>query len=295
MSTLYWSSASSTAWGTGANWSTTSAPANGDTAIIDANGAAAIAGSDQSAVALAALLIKSNFGANFGDLATALKIKSSLVRIGDLAGSGLAQTAKIRVNLDLSTTAATIDVVSTPSIGPDAGLEPVRIVGVNSSNVLNVLSGRVGVATNKATDVATFGTINNVAGTVNVASGVTLTTFRQSSGAGSLYCAATTVTINGGQLDTYGAGAITTANIFGQAFLRATGTITTLNVYGGGTADFSASLIARTVTTINLYKGATLIGIDPSLFTVTNPINLVGCAPEDVTIITPPGRTVVIA
>jgi hypothetical protein len=48
------------------------------------------------------------------------------------------------------------------------------------------------------------------------------------------------------------------------------------------------------VTTIKLYKGSTL-KYDPAILTVTNPIQLLGCAMKDVSIIIPLNCTVAVA
>lgn len=296
MATPAWVGTTSSAWATGTNWSTSSAPANGDTATFDWNATRSVAGSDQSAVTLAALNILSTFtGYQFGDLATALKIKSSTVRIGDASGSSTAGAHSNRINLDLSTTATVVTVVNTATTSADAGLEPVRIKAVNSSNQLIVLGGRVGVATNAIGDVATFGEIDCIGSSavVNISSGVTLTTLRQEGGTVNQSCGCTTIYQDGGTLNTNGSGAITTIYVGGQANLNSSGTVTTLEVQADGTADMLNDLRAKTITTVKLYKGATF-KFNPAVHTITNPILLIGCELEDVTIQTPNGISIAV-
>ncbi len=73
----------------------------------------------------------------------------------------------------------------------------------------------------------------------------------QSGGSAMLKCAATTVTVRGGALQTEGSGAITTVNARGGTLkLHSTGTITTLNASDGAVIDFSGSNAARTVSTL---------------------------------------------
>lgn len=286
------------AWATGANWSPTGPPStSGDSATLDQNAIGSIAGSDQSATTLSSLTIKSTFILNFGDLATPLKVNATTVRIGDPGGSPVQSSGSPRINLDLSTTASNIAVVSSSTQGIDTGLEPIRIKGVNSSNKISVTgSAIVGIATNASGDVATFGEIACLSGgaTIRVGSGVTLTTWSQDSGTGNLYCGMTTFQQDGGIASIYGTGTITTANVSGQTTFTSSGTITTLNVYGGGSANFLNSSIPRTITTVNLYKGATF-SYDPAVMTITNPINFLGCQVGDVTVVTPNSISAVIA
>ncbi len=294
-STPIWTGASSTAFATGGNWSTASAPVTGDTAVFDFNSTRNIAGVDESAVTLAALYIKSTVPTanSVGDQATALKIGATLVRIGDPSLGPIAGGFCGRINLDLASTAASIVVVGTGQNSTDTSQEPVRIKGVNSSNVLNVQAGLVGVATNAPGDTATFGSINGLGGTINIGSGVTLTTMVQTAGIVYMNCAATTARQIGGTLTTNGTGAITSVYVGGKSTLNSSGTITTLQVIDGGTADFNQDFTPRTVTTLQLYKGATLnIGAH---VTVTNPIQLVECGAADVTINVRPNVSLVLA
>lgn len=301
MAAQLWVGTTSTAWGTSGNWASTSAPAtSGDSAQFDFNAVGGVAGSDQSATTLTALTIASTFQAfNFGDLATPLKVKAATAFIGGASG-GQKGTFTKRINWDASTVATTIVVYGTASAAAsaDAGLEPVRIKGVNSSNAISIYQGVVGIATNALGDVATFGTIS-VLGTqaqVNVASGVTLTTLEmQTGGTANMYCGAASVLNDAGTLSTYGSGAITTKlNVSGIANLNSSGTITLLNGLNGGSINLLGDARPKTVTNCNLYKGSKL-SFDPNVVTFTNPIALVGCNLEDVTIITPDNMTITIA
>lgn len=64
MSTITWQGTTSSAWGTGTNWSGGSEPSTGDTVYID--GAVSIDGVDKSAVNLAALIIRETYTGQFG-------------------------------------------------------------------------------------------------------------------------------------------------------------------------------------------------------------------------------------
>lgn len=295
MAAKKWIGTTDTDFGTAGNFSPSGVPADGDTLTVDQDATKAIAASDQSAILLASLVIKSTNAFTIGDSATPLQIGATSWRIGDPSGSATAGSYSGRINLDFGTDAFTgVVVAGSTQPGSDAGKENVRLKGVNSGNKLYVQGGRVGVATDNIADVATLGTIAVIGGTCNIGSGVTLTTLQQEGGVANLNCAATTVQHDGGTLNTAGSGAIGTLNVSSLANLAATGTITTLSVDDGGHANFLAGYESRTVTTIKLYKGATL-SFDPTILTVTNPIQLIGCSLEDVTINIPNGRTIAVA
>lgn len=224
-----------------------------------------------------------------------LHIGATNARIGDASGSTTAGTGSGRIKANFGTVQTTIVVVKTGS-STDQGKEPVRVRGTHASNKAYILGGTVGFATNKPGDVATFTeiSVSGASATANVGAGVTLATLRQTLGNATVGCAITSaLEQDGGKITTQGSGAIAAANVGGIAYLNSTGTIATLTVLGGGTADFTQSLQARTVTTPKLYKGATL-KYDPAVVTFTNPIQLIGCTLADVKIIVPQNATVAI-
>ncbi len=296
MSSIYWVGGT-TAWGTGANWSGAAAPVDADSATFDQNGTTAVAGSDQSAIELAALYVLSTYIYDFGTNGTPMKVDATLVEIGRASKSSTAGAHSGRINLWTPDLASTFLIFGTKTSSTDSGKEPVRIKSAATSGNKLIMSGagRVGVATDSIGDTAQFDEIACLSSgaIINVGSGTTLTKWRQELGTGNLYGALTTIQQDGGVLYTYGSGAITTANISGTAYLGSSGTITTLNVLPGGRANGLQDSRAKTVATINLYKGATL-DFDPAIWTVTNPINLVQCDLEDVTINVPKGLTVAV-
>lgn len=141
-----------------------------------------------------------------------------------------------------------------------------RAIYLKGSNIatLEIVKGDLGIAVleQETATVATlligYDAIPTSDSKVYVGSGVTLTTLTQQAGICVLGCAATTVTVSeNATLHTEGAGAITTANVYGTAHLKSSGTITTLNVWG--TADFSRDRTARTITNVNGKAGGKLI------------------------------------
>lgn len=285
-----------TAFATASNWSTGSTPIDTDTAIFNQRATGGIAGSDQSTIELTALEIDSSYVYYVGDNLSPLIIDATTVNIGKVSGSSTAGAGSGRINLSLPDVASTINIFGTKNSSTDTAKEPVRIkTGANANKLFMFGSGRVGIARDGVTDTAQFSEISclSAGATILVGAGTTLTKWRQTGGVGYLYGALTTLQQDSGTVYTYGAGAITTVHCSGTAYLSSSGTVTTLNINEGGTVDMTQSAVARTFTTINMYKGATLT-YDPNIITVTNPINVIGCNIEDVTINTPNGVTVAI-
>jgi hypothetical protein len=160
---------------------------------------------------------------------------------------------------------------------PTTSTEPaVKIKCNNAGTTLEVLKGKVGVATGTA-ETSTIGTItvsyiNNISGDANVyiGSSVTLTTLTKKGGYCLLRCAATTVNNYAGSLQTEGSGAVATLNAKGGTVTsNSTGTITNCNVTEKGDVDFTKSAQARTVTNCKLIDEGTLRA-DPNVVTLTN-------------------------
>jgi len=100
-------------------------------------------------------------------------------------------------------------------------------------------------------------------------------------------CAATTIEQSGGEVLTYGSGAITTINVDGGTFIgRSTGTITTLRVGNGGAADFSTDPRSKTITNATITSGGVvdLNNGNPQSITVTNGVDLSRCNLDEATI-----------
>lgn len=269
-----WIGGSSNAFGTAGNWSPSGVPANGDTVVIDGNATQMIAGSDQSAITLAALRIFRSCTFDVGSSATPLKIGATICEIGLTPDGGSSATGPQTVALDFSSIQTACTVYTNRGSGA-GGYSSTIIRGTNASNKLTVKGGSVGVGTIFPGEATTFTEID-VAGSdtnVTIGYGVTLTTLNQSNGSIVLNCAATTINQDGGTLETRGSGAITTANISGQFVANGTGTITTLNVSASGSADFTNSPSARTVTNSNLYGATAFLLADnnaPLSVTFTN-------------------------
>lgn len=281
-------------WGLAGNWFTNAVPVDGDNVVIDARATDDLIYSmDQSSVDLTKLDVYMSYVNQLGDTTFPLRISATTCQIGLPVGDGSSPSGPTFVNLNFGTVNNTTKVYNSRKTGIN-GLLPVNLKGSHSANVLHVFGGVVGVATARPGDTATYATVKVDGGKCVLSSGVTTTTVTQTGGELVQSCACTTLTQDAGKMETNGTGAITTVTINGTAYLEASGTITTLEIRTSGNVDMTGSNTARTVTTAQLHKGCTF-SYDPAVVTITNPIQLIDCKIEDVTINVPPGRTVVIA
>lgn len=300
MSTYFWSSPSSTDPTNGANWTksdgtTGTAPGNGDDvtiAAIPGVALASIAAADMSAITLNSLTISQTFTGTIGTASTAggtfgyWKIGATSWTIGTPSADGTVAIGSGRIKIDFGAAAFSGVVLATGS-SVDSGAEPVRIKGSNSGNLLYVLGGRVGVATNLPGETATLAEVDVTGSTAicNLGSGVTWINANASAGG--------TITLNSGSTGalsvssgstatTQGAGAITTVNAGGSTSLNhrppSGAAIGTLNLLPTGTADFSQLPSPVTVTTLNHEDGGVLIAnaVNPGHLSITTR-NLINC------------------
>lgn len=282
-------------WSAAANWSGGSVPTTGDTVYIQGTDAQIRYGLDQSAVTLAALYIDADFTGEIGlrevnedASASYYEYRDQYLRVGATSlfigrggsgqGSGL-----LRINTGSAQTDVQVYRTDSSAVtdAPACWWK-----GTHSSNTVTVLRGDVGAAVrggevaNVATFKTGFETGEETDSTVLISGGVTLTTLTMQGGTVLLGCAATTVTKNGGSLETYGTGAITTLSNWGGALVaRSSGTIT--NLYNAGAADFGRDMRAKTVSNASAYPGASIS--DPQgVVTWSNGIDLVGCGLREV-------------
>lgn len=199
---------------------------------------------------------------------------------------------QIKINTGSTQTVLTIQGESTGAINNEACWWR----GTHVSNVVNNEGGSLAIApvagnsavvatlnnrgTTRAGGNVTLGVVNNLTGTLDLATGVT--TLTQQSGK---------TTFRGNAMN------VTTASIRGGTLdYRGTGTITTLTLGGGAIADFSKDNRARTVTNaINIHKGGTLL--DPAATLVAGGLDIVavGCGVSDVRLNLGTDRTLTVA
>lgn len=276
MSLIWWLGTTDGDAGTAANWSSGSAPVNGDTVVIDGRSTQPInAGlSDLSAVTLAELRIMRGSPA-VGTTSAYLEVGATLLNINVPPTDGSNASAASTIAINTGSVATTCRIYGSNNTG-SGGVDPVTWKGAHSSNVLYIHGGRVGIATMLPSDTASVPTINVIGDpqtSVNIGSGVTMTTLVYKGGNVLLQCAATTVNMDKGELETRGTGAITTVRVGNGNFRsNSTGTITNLHAENGGTVIFDGSLAPRTVTNAYVHGSGRIIANLPTVEGSAHPI-----------------------
>lgn len=288
-----------------ANWSDETLPVAGDTVVFDQGSSPALYHLDQLATGLAAFYHYARFtgeiglpekNEEFGDAyyefrPQYLVVDATVIDIGIGGGSG---SGRMKIK-GVSGTTPTVNVYKT-NTSLDEGIEALLLVLPNTSSVVNVNRGSVGIAIYPG-ETSTIPTLRvgfeaNVAGdsTVRCGAGVTLTTVEQSGGRLVTNSAVTTLNMTDGEM-VHLAGTFTTANIDqGAVRYNSSGTLTTANVGGKGILDFRQDLRARTVTNLALHKGAEYH--DPhGTVTLTNGADFVRCQPADCVFEVKPNQT----
>ena len=250
MATYTWTGTTSDAFGTAGNWTPSGPPTTGDTAIFNHVATRSLAGSDQSAVLLASLVVTDAFSYAIGTAGTELQIGATLAEFGKPTGNGQSYSGPTGMFINYGTNSNISTVYGTGSSTPATGKDLLHIRGTHTSNELTMQGGSVGIATNSASDTATYPTINVTGGRLNIGTGATLTTITIAGGTVVDRAAITTLNINGGTVETYGTFAITTVNNkTGGRFncLHRNGTSNAIGTYNmqGGTLDVSKD--ARTI------------------------------------------------
>lgn len=195
---------------------------------------------------------------------------STLVTFGQPGNNSSAPASgSPRIKWNFSTVATTITVLATTQGGSsDSNLEPLRILGTNSTNILYMIGGLVGVATTDPAEVSTFATINQSSGTLNLGAGVTWATIYQSGGNLKIQSGSSSGAVTqskGANLQITGTGTIANLTIAGTCkcdIRKATAgdTITgTLEIDDGGTVDFSNNPSAISIATLKIVGDATII------------------------------------
>ncbi len=263
-------------WSSAGNWDIDAVPGGAGSQDVYVNGATILYGLDQSGIGntLDSLHIsQSQIGSNPAatNPVIYLQIKATLLLIGEHYGPGIAsQSAPI--NIDLGATASTVTVHNG---GANSTMPGIRLKANSASTNIRVHKGSVGIA-HEAGETATVDTVtvSYVSNRSNdadvfIGKGCTLTTFVQDGGDADIRCAFTTGTVDAGNLETNGSGAITTLNGNGGNIIsNSSGTITNCNAVGAN-IDFTKSAAARTVTNMKVDKPGVL-KMDPDSLTITN-------------------------
>ena len=267
-------SSSKNDWGLAGNWSLLAVPVNTNDVFVPAGSPDILYGLDQHGVTLAGFTVQLGYTGNIGRNEGISKLALRFACTGfTYDGTGILA----RFDIGSSNISPTIR----SSGKAVAGSHAVEMKGSNIAT-LNVSNADIGIATAAAGETATVGTIN-ISGnsTVAVGTGVTLTSWNNNGGTITVGCAFTTGVNLAGTYINQGSGAVTTLTNNGTTKFGGTGTFTTAQ--GSGVFDKRGSTLAQTITTVKLNAGASLY--DPlKKFTFSNPIQLLLCGIEDVTL-----------
>lgn len=292
-----------------ANWSDETLPVAGDTVVADQGSSPMKYHLDQLATGLARFdhyarytgqiglpEINNEFGEPYYEFRPQyLVVDAPTINIGLGTGNG---SGRIKIK-GVVGTAVTVNCYKTDT-ELDPGIESLLLVLPNTSSIVNVNRGRVGIAIypGETSTVATlkvgFTTNQDGDSLVRCGSGVTLTTVEVLGGVATLQSAVTTLTQTGGQVFQL-AGGITTANI-GSGALRylSAATLVTCTLGTNAILDFREDIQARTVTNFAMNAGSELH--DPhGTATFTNGIDLVQCTPDEVTLNIKPHQTITLS
>lgn len=266
--TNYWIggfSGAANTWSTAGNWSLGTVPVTGEKVWITGavSTLAITAGLNQSAVTLAELNIVSDYTGTTALIGTAtayLQIGATIVNIGLPSPNGTGAGSG-RIKLDLGSVASRIAIFSTAGSGVDSSnvLEPVRIIGTNATNIINIYNGVVGVATTNPNEQATLDKVTVTGGRLNCGPRVTLDEVWNKGGTITTRSGITVLYQYSGTPTTYGDVAIATAYVYGGNLIannrKGSGSEITTLYMRGGTLDVSQNPEPIAIGTLNYRKG----------------------------------------
>ena len=276
-------------WGVAANWSASGVPEAADNVYFENSTVSVSYGLyAQAAVALASLHVSQTYSGFIGTANYYMQILSSILNIGHYYGSG-SPTGSGRIKFNLAATACVITIYNSKTSAEETYKQPIRLLCNQANTTITIIKGKVAIAADKPGETSTLGTAylrydTTVAtdSSLELGSGVTITTVSKSGGDLTLRSACTTLTSTGGTCRVDGSGAITTLNCDGGAIShKGSGTISTLNLDGGtfnwlGSATISNCVLSNgflNASATNIAKTLTDGGFGATLGTVTISIN----------------------
>lgn len=267
-------------WSTATNWSDNLVPVNNDTVILQDNDVDILWGLDQSLVHLTKFIQRQSYtgriGLDYSQFATSNASSEDVyeyrtvyltfaylvsgVELGETIGTS-APAGSPRVMLDVGITDSTAPIVvfNTASLGTDANRPAVRFKAnqVSCNFFIRNAPGGVGIATEIPGETSVIGKVSSTcpgSSTIQIGSGVTITTgFEQTGGNSVVRAAATVPTIRcmGGTLTTEGDFTATLmiadgGTIYANHSKTAGSAITRAFAKNGGTIDGTGSNATRT-------------------------------------------------
>lgn len=298
-------------WSTPSNWSTNMLPVSGDVVIFQHNSVPVLFGLDQAGVSLSALHIDQSYTGKIGlddalftvDAATTdntqceyrrtyLAISADTVNIGQHAGTATPSGAS-RIKLDTGNVQTLLQIYNTAINASDNHQQVVRWIGNHAANVVSILRGKVGIASNLPGESATInqvyvgqaGSLGSDANVV-IGSGVAMSDLYQTGGTVTLMCDVDVIEQSAGILNTQGSATLEYVTLAGQADFQHTGDITSLTLRSSANADFSHQSAARAIGSCKLHNAASLNlnNGNPLSISFTNGIDCVQTSPDEVNI-----------
>ncbi|MBL4700333.1 hypothetical protein JYU15_02285 [bacterium AH-315-I18] len=298
-------------WSTAGNWSNASLPVNADVVIFSNNSVPVLFGLDQSLITLNTLHIEQSYTGKIGlpdELFTVdsnttdstqceyrqtyLAVSADNVHIGQHAGSTTPSGAG-RIKLNTGIIQTQLHVHQTASLASDSHHQVVRWVGDHVNNVVRILRGKLGIASNLPGESATIsqlyigqaGSLGSDA-LVVIGQDVTLTQLNQAGGSVILSCDVDQIQQSAGSLVTLGQALLNTVTLAGQTDFEHIGDITSLTLRSNAQVDFSRQSQARTIGTCKLHNAASLNlnNGNPLSISFTNGIDYVQTSPDQVNI-----------
>lgn len=209
-----------------------------------------------------------------------LQLKVTKAFIGEHFAAG-DPVGSDRIKIDFGSTQATI-IVYFMAISVDTPKPAFRMLANNASTIIQeIRKGSVGVATSTGetstigSALVSFDTSADSDASLEIGSGVTITTLDCRGGSTYMFTAATTITSKRGTLTIAGVGTVGTLNVNGgNVESSSTGTITLCTITAG-LCDFTRNAEARTVTTCTL-DAPGILQYDQSIVTMTNKVEPAG-------------------
>lgn len=298
-------------WSTPENWSSDSIPVNGDTVIFQNNSVPVLYGLDQSTITLAALFINQSYVGKIGlpdniftiDTSTTdadaceyrqsyLTISANEIHIGKHAGSSTPSGAG-RIKIDTGNNQTHLHIHNTASTPSDNHHQTVQWIGNHADNVVRILRGKLGIASNlpgetttvKEIYVGSSGSLGSDADVV-IGSQTTLDQLYQAGGSIILEADVNTLEQTNGSLTTLHSLALTNVTLAGSTDFQHIGDIANLTLRNTANVDFSKQSTPRSINTCKLHASSTLNlnNGNPLSITFTNGLDCVQCSPDQINV-----------
>ena len=298
-------------WSTPGNWSSDSVPVNGDTVIFQNSSVPVLYGLDQSTITLDALYVNQSYVGKIGlpdDLFTIdtnttdsaaceyrqsyLAISANEIHIGKHAGSSTPSGAG-RIKIDTGSNQTQLHIHNTASTPSDNHHQTVQWIGNHADNIIRILRGKLGIASNLPNETATVkeiyvgsaGSLGSDADVV-IGSQTILDKLYQAGGNIILEADANTVEQTDGSLTTLDSLTLTDVTVAGSTDFQHVGDITHLILRNTANVDFSKQSSPRTIGTCKLHASSTL-NLDngnPLSITFTHGMDCVQCSLDQINV-----------